>query len=92
MAGAMRKDHETGEVTCDLDQCVGCWMCVMVCPFDAVQPGEFFAIKCDMCGDREGGPVCVEACPTGALFEATPQEFAEGARAKRAGPAAELRK
>ncbi|WP_456479839.1 4Fe-4S dicluster domain-containing protein [Nautilia sp.] len=25
------------------------------------------AVKCDLCKGREGGPACVEACPTGAL-------------------------
>jgi hydrogenase-4 component A len=25
------------------------------------------AVKCDMCKGRDGGPACVEACPTGAL-------------------------
>ena len=24
-------------------------------------------VKCDLCYDREGGPACVEACPTGGL-------------------------
>jgi Fe-S-cluster-containing hydrogenase component 2 len=25
------------------------------------------ALKCDLCAHREGGPACVEACPTHAL-------------------------
>ncbi len=77
IAGAMTKDLETGEVTCNTDKCVGCWMCVMVCRFGAVKPGQIYAIKCDMCPDREDSYACVEACPTGALFVATPEEFEE---------------
>ncbi|KPK86437.1 MAG: hypothetical protein AMJ81_01275 [Phycisphaerae bacterium SM23_33] len=91
MAGAMTKDADTGEVICDTDKCVGCWMCVMVCPFGAVRPGEVFTIKCDMCADREAGPVCVEACPTGALFEATADEFAQRRKAREAAKQAELK-
>lgn len=26
------------------------------------------AVKCDQCREKEGGPVCVEVCPTGALL------------------------
>ncbi len=34
------------------------------------------AVKCDLCKGREGGPACVEACPTDALifFEPNKQE------------------
>jgi Fe-S-cluster-containing hydrogenase component 2 len=31
------------------------------------------AVKCDLCKGREGGPACVEACPTGALKIMTPK-------------------
>ena len=74
IAGAMIR--EEGEVRCDTDKCVGCWMCVMVCPFDAVRPGELYTIKCDMCPDRDEF-ACVVACPTRALFPASPGEFRE---------------
>jgi CRP-like cAMP-binding protein/thioredoxin reductase/Fe-S-cluster-containing hydrogenase component 2 len=33
------------------------------------------AIKCDMCKDLPGGPACVRACPTGAAFRVSPEEF-----------------
>jgi len=35
-SGALGRDAETGAVRIDEDKCVGCWMCVMVCPFGAV--------------------------------------------------------
>jgi carbon-monoxide dehydrogenase iron sulfur subunit len=76
IAGAMQKSE--GEVRCDTQRCIGCWMCVMVCPFGAAKPGRIYAIKCDMCSDRKGlSYACVEGCPSGALFVASEEEFAK---------------
>jgi carbon-monoxide dehydrogenase iron sulfur subunit len=55
--------------------CIGCRLCMMVCPFGAIRVvstsvagrDKAAAIKCDLCIDRPGGPACVEACPTKAL-------------------------
>ena len=88
IAGAMNKDPDTGQVSCNADKCIGCWMCIMVCPFDAVVPGKTFSIKCDMCHEH-GSPVCVEACHTRALFEATPEEYAKIAKEKAQAKKAE---
>lgn len=33
------------------------------------------AVKCDMCKDIIDGPVCVRACPTGAAFRVSPENF-----------------
>lgn len=75
-AGAVSKEPQTGQVNVDLEKCVGCWMCVMVCPFGAVHPDHERgkAQKCDLCRDRENGPACVESCPTTALFFGTFEE------------------
>lgn len=76
MSGAMRKDEKTGKTIHDEDKCVGCWMCVMACPFGAITP-EFqnkIVLKCDLCPDRDT-PACVEACPTRALFIGSFEEF-----------------
>lgn len=35
------------------------------------------AVKCDMCGDRDEGPACVQACPTGAAIRVGPESFFE---------------
>ncbi len=76
-SGAVSKNPETGQVSVDMSRCVGCWMCVMVCPFGAAQPDHHRGkvIKCDLCEGRAGGPACVEACPTRALFYGTNEEF-----------------
>lgn len=68
MAGAMYLDEATGLVQMDRTRCVGCWMCVMVCPFGVIAQGaDHRAAKCDRCRDRNYQPACVEACPTKAL-------------------------
>ena len=68
MVHALTRDEATGRVTCDTDRCIGCMMCVMVCPFGAISesPETHKAAKCDLCM-KAGEPACVDACPTGAL-------------------------
>jgi carbon-monoxide dehydrogenase iron sulfur subunit len=68
ISGGIRKDEDSGEVRINPEKCVGCWSCVMVCPFGALvrHEGIHRAMKCDHCPDRET-PACVDACPTKAL-------------------------
>lgn len=69
ITGAMHRDDQTGAVLCDTDRCVGCWMCIMVCPLGIIRrkPGESkVASKCDLC-NGEDVPVCVKNCPNEAL-------------------------
>jgi anaerobic carbon-monoxide dehydrogenase iron sulfur subunit len=49
------------------DHCVGCFMCVMNCPFGAILPFFNKAVKCDACLFTEK-PACVRACPQNALL------------------------
>ena len=37
ISGAMHRDESTGAVVCDESTCVGCWMCIMVCPVGSIQ-------------------------------------------------------
>jgi carbon-monoxide dehydrogenase iron sulfur subunit len=68
--GNIKKDPETGVVTHNLEDCVGCLSCLMACPFDsinrAVVKGRPVVVRCDLCPDREI-PACVVVCPTEAL-------------------------
>jgi len=70
ITGAMQKDPETGVVTVDQERCVGCWTCILVCPYGAIQrdeQGKSIASKCDLCIERGTVPACVENCPNNAL-------------------------
>lgn len=83
MSGAMQKGPETGIVSNEgnYQKCVGCWMCVMACPYGVITPkknGEQkVAVKCDLCKTRAAGPACIEACPTGAIVFMEEEEFAD---------------
>ncbi|MDO8525668.1 MAG: 4Fe-4S dicluster domain-containing protein [Candidatus Omnitrophota bacterium] len=68
MAAALTFDAVKGVVAHDKTRCVGCWMCVMACPYGAVRPdlkGKV-PVRCDMCPDEDEKP-CVRACPTKAI-------------------------
>jgi len=67
MTGCRIRDA-SGWVTTDYERCVGCWMCVMTCPFGAIEAvhEEALARKCDGCTDHTIPP-CVAVCEPGAL-------------------------
>jgi len=69
IGGAMRRDAQTGAVVHDPDKCIGCWMCIMLCPYGVIERDLAkggVASKCDLCAQHET-PVCVANCPNEAL-------------------------
>jgi Fe-S-cluster-containing dehydrogenase component len=61
-----------GMVVVDTDKCIGCGTCVIACPFGVPRISETThkVIKCDGCQDKVAQgevPVCVAACPKGAI-------------------------
>lgn len=58
-----------GVVRIDRDRCVGCYTCVLICPYGALMPSEQGAVrKCELCIENEGGtPACVKGCPNRAI-------------------------
>jgi anaerobic dimethyl sulfoxide reductase subunit B (iron-sulfur subunit) len=87
-AGAITKRAEDGIVVVDSDKCIGCHYCFFACPFGVPQYGnEGTMEKCDLCLERlQAGekPVCVAACPAGALHAGTPEELSKFAQEKAA--------
>lgn len=79
ISGGIYKDEETGDVRFNSERCVGCWSCIMVCPFGAIvkHDGLHRAMKCDHCPDRET-PACIEACPTHALVYCEKEDYQVG--------------
>ena len=64
-------DERTGARYIDEDLCVVAEECVRECPFEPSRvfqhPDKKVPYKCDLCKDREQGPICVEYCPVSAL-------------------------
>jgi carbon-monoxide dehydrogenase iron sulfur subunit len=85
ISGAISRNNEAVVVT-DNDKCIGCWTCVMVCPYGVIgrHLGERKVDRCDRCPDRET-PACVSSCPTQALVYQTVDDFSRVARQNAAG-------
>jgi len=63
---ATYRDPQTGAMLINEEECIGCRMCILVCPFGgpSINPDTRKTIKCDLC---QGEPKCVEFCVTKAL-------------------------
>lgn len=80
ISGAISR-NEAGVVVTNPDKCIGCWTCVMVCPYGVIGRNmeTSKAYRCDRCPDQEV-PACVSACPTGALVFDTVPEYSKSIR------------
>lgn len=80
-----RTQGVNGIVTTDYDRCVGCWMCIMNCPFGAIirDEEEHIAWKCEGCTSSDTAP-CVSACSRGVLSHADTLELSVAMRMESA--------
>ena len=83
---AISRDESLSRVMINYDICIGCRMCVAVCPFgcmnfDSIGKRVF---KCDLCG---GDPMCVRFCQYDALQYV---EASEASTMKRTATAEKL--
>ncbi len=69
LSGALSRDPDSGIVTVDEERCIGCWTCVLSCPFGVIRQDVVSgkAVKCDLCQGKDV-PVCVANCPNEALI------------------------
>ena len=59
-----------GVISIDKEKCIGCYTCILVCPYGCVMPdGEGHAAqKCQLCIDNGRDiPACVAGCPNQAI-------------------------
>jgi len=81
ISGALFRDPIADAVVCDWTRCIGCWTCIMVCPYGVIgrqlELGK--AVKCDLCPGRET-PACVVSCPTKALIYQEAEDFSKDRR------------
>lgn len=68
LTGAMQKDPISGVVAVDEERCIGCWTCVVSCPYGALMRDREnrMVVKCGLCPEHEV-PVCAANCPNEAL-------------------------
>ncbi len=69
LTGAMHIDKQLGIVIHDSKKCIGCWTCVIACPYNAItiHKEQKTVVKCDLCQNRDI-PACVDHCPNKALI------------------------
>ncbi len=88
ITGAIYRDPaREGLVLQNPNKCIGCWTCIMVCPFGVIgqqTDGRRVALKCDRCPGR-ATPACVESCTTKALEYQDVETFARARRKQAAG-------
>ena len=67
IAGALFR--QDGVIRIDRKKCVGCFTCVLVCPYGALAPNEDGVMqKCELCLENSSGaPACVQGCPNRAI-------------------------
>lgn len=59
-----------GVISVDSNKCVGCFTCILSCPYGCIAPDEsgHAVSKCELCTNNSAGsPACVQGCPNQAI-------------------------
>jgi len=78
---ALTQSAQNGVILIDDNLCDGCGWCVKACEFGAIALDPKPTVRiCDLCSDREEGPMCIEWCPEKALELTSADMLAQKAR------------
>ena len=60
---------EDGVISIDQDKCIGCFTCILSCPYGCISTTDDGVIqKCELCTKNTAGePQCVKGCPNAAI-------------------------
>ncbi len=60
---------QNGVIGIDSGKCVGCYTCILSCPYGAIMPSDGGVVqKCELCTKNAcGEPECVKHCPNNAI-------------------------
>jgi carbon-monoxide dehydrogenase iron sulfur subunit len=60
---------QDGAILFDDTKCVGCYTCILSCPYGAIMPSNTGIVqKCELClKNSVGSPACVTGCPNRAI-------------------------
>lgn len=61
---------QDGVILFDHEKCVGCYTCILSCPYGAILPADGGGVvqKCELCLKNScGKPACVACCPNNAI-------------------------
>jgi len=80
---AISRDELMGREVINYDLCIGCLMCVVVCPFGAISFDTSVkkVVKCDLCDDD---PLCVKYCMNQALQYIDAKDWSSAKQAEAA--------
>lgn len=83
LTGAMHRDPADGRVVVDAEKCIGCWTCILACPYGALtrDTTSSTVAKCDLC-PGQAIPVCVANCPNEALVYVEVQDGSPNVESK----------
>lgn len=66
ISGALTRND--GVIIIDREKCVGCYTCVLSCPYGCITPTEQGVMqKCELCLQKDGEPSCISGCPNKAI-------------------------
>ncbi len=63
-----------GQTEINREKCIGCSLCMLICPFGSISMHDRKSYKCSQCADQDM-PVCIKACSKRAISLVDPEKM-----------------